>query len=179
MGPGQNPQYTGAPKAGGGCGLLAKSTTTSPMAQPQCSNENSNNVNKLRNQSSIMQEDYEESISLTLRTRSSRKPKNARRKLETPMAPATPCKTCKKNKHGKTRSKTNDFKSQFACILEASESTRMRMEETLPKCHEDHIAGKGDNSQQYYNREHKFIPMPQAMKIPAAKAAVDKEWENL
>ena len=26
---------------------------------------------------------------------------------------------------------------------------------------------------------HKFIPMPQAMKIPAAKAAVDKEWEKL
>ena len=25
----------------------------------------------------------------------------------------------------------------------------------------------------------KFIPMPQAMKIPAAKAAVDKEWEQL
>ena len=40
MGPGLNPQYTGAPKAGGGCGLLAKSTTTSPMAQPQCGNIN-------------------------------------------------------------------------------------------------------------------------------------------
>ena len=26
---------------------------------------------------------------------------------------------------------------------------------------------------------HKFIPMPQAVKIPAAKAAVDKEWEKL
>ena len=25
----------------------------------------------------------------------------------------------------------------------------------------------------------KFSPMPQAMKIPAAKAAVDKEWEKL
>ena len=25
----------------------------------------------------------------------------------------------------------------------------------------------------------KLIPMPQAMKIPAAKAAVDKEWEKL
>ena len=25
----------------------------------------------------------------------------------------------------------------------------------------------------------KFIPMPPAMKIPAAKAAVDKEWEKL
>ena len=69
--------------------------------------------------------------------------KNARRKLETPMAPAMPCKTCKKSKHGETRSKTYDFKSKFACILEASESTRMRMEESLPKYHEDHIAGKG------------------------------------
>ena len=58
--------------------------------------------------------------------------KNARKKLETPMAPAMPCKTCKKSKHGETRGKTNDFKSKFACILEASESTRMRMEESLP-----------------------------------------------
>ena len=104
---------------------------------------------------------------------------NARRKLETPMAPAMPCKTCKKSKNEETRSKTNDCKSKFACILEASESTRMRMEESLPKCHEDHIAGRGDNSLQHYNFVHKFIPMPQAMKIPAAKAAVDKEWEKL
>ena len=105
--------------------------------------------------------------------------KNARRKLETPMAPDMLCKTCKKSKHGETRSKTNDFKFKFACILEASESTRMRMEESLPNYHEDHIAGKGDNSLQHYYLVHKFIPMPQAMKIPAAKAAVDKEWEKL
>ena len=101
------------------------------------------------------------------------------RKLETPIAPAMPCKTSKKCKHGETRSKTNDFKSKFACILEVNESTRMRMEESLPKYHEDHIAGKGDNSLQDYNLVHKFIPMPQAMKIPAAKAAVNKEWEIL
>ena len=44
---------------------------------------------------------------------------------------------------------------------------------------EDHIAGKGENSLQHYNLVHKFIPMPQAMKIPAAKAAVDKDWEKL
>ena len=69
--------------------------------------------------------------------------KNARRKLETAMAPAMPCETRKKSKNGETRSKTNDFKSKFACILEASESTRMSMEESLPKYHEDHIAGKG------------------------------------
>ena len=37
---------------------------------------------------------------------------------------------------------------------------------------------KGDNSLQHYLLIHKFIPMPQALKIPAAKAAVDKEWEN-
>ena len=29
------------------------------------------------------------------------------------------------------------------------------------------------------NLVHKFMPMPQAMNIPAAKAAVDKEWDKL
>ena len=89
-----------------------------------------------------------------------------------------PCKTSKKSKHGETRGKTNEFKSKLACILEVSESTRLRMEESLPNYHEDHVAGKGDNSLQHYNLLHKFIPVPQAMKIPAAKAAVDKEWEK-
>ena len=54
----------------------------------------------------------------------------------------------------------------------------MRMEESLPNHQEDHIAGKGHHSLQHYNLVHKFVPKPQAMKIPAAKAAVDKEWEN-
>ena len=81
----------------------------------------------LKNQSSIRLEDYEESISLTLRTR------------------------------GETRSKTSYFKSKFACILEASGSTRMRMEESLPKYHEDHIVRKGDTSLQHYNLVHKFF----------------------
>ena len=31
----------------------------------------------------------------------------------------------------------------------------------------------------HYNLVHKFIPMPQAMTIPDAKAAVDKEWKEL
>ena len=46
-------------------------------------------------------------------------------------------------------------------------------------CIKDHIAGKGDNSLQHYNLVHKFILMPKAVKIPAAKAAVDKECEKL
>ena len=103
--------------------------------------------------------------------------RNDRKKLEIPMAPAMPCKTSKKSKHDKTRGKTNDSKSKFACILEASESARLRMEESLPNYHEEHTAGKGDNSLQHYNLVHKFIPLLQAMKIPAARAAVDTEWD--
>ena len=74
---------------------------------------------------------------------------------------------------------SNKIKTKLSCILEADESTRLRMRNSLPNHHEDHFAGKGDNSLQHYNLVHKFIPMPQAMKIPAAKAAVDKEWEKL
>ena len=73
----------------------------------------------------------------------------------------------------------NKIKTKLACILEADESTRMRMGNSIPHHHEDHIAGKRENSLQHYNLVHIFIPMPQAMKIPAAKAAVDKEWEKL
>ena len=105
--------------------------------------------------------------------------KNARKWLQMPTAPAMPCKASKKGKHGATRGKSNEIKSKFACILEASESTRLRMEESLPNHNEDHIAGKEDNSLQHYNLVHKFVPVLQAMKIPAAKAAVDKEWEKL
>ena len=89
-----------------------------------------------------------------------------------------PCKILKNNKNCGSGT-SNKVKSRLACILEASESTRLRMGESLPNNHEDHIAGKGDNSQQHYNLVHKFIPVLQSMKIPAAKAAVDKEWEKL
>ena len=101
--------------------------------------------------------------------------KNARKKLETSVAPAMPCKIMKICGNGVT----DKNKTKLACILEASESTRLRMGESLPNHHKDHIAGKGDNSLQHYNLVHKFIPMPQAMKILAAKAAVDKDWEKL
>ena len=101
--------------------------------------------------------------------------KNARKKLETLVALASPCKIMKNC--GSGGSDKNETK--LACILEANESTRMRMGNSEPSNHEDHIEGKGENSLQHYNLVHTFIPMPQAMKIPAAKEAVDKEWENL
>ena len=78
--------------------------------------------------------------------------KNARKKLETPVAPAMPCKIMKKN-YGSDGS--NKLKTKLACILEASESTRLRMGESSPNHHEDHIAGKGNNSLQHYKLVHK------------------------
>ena len=68
--------------------------------------------------------------------------KNARKKLDTPMAPPMPCKISKNNKKWVTRDKSKEIKSRLACILEASESTRLRMGESLPNHHEDHIAEK-------------------------------------
>ena len=57
---------------------------------------------------------------------------NARKELETPMDPAMPCKTSKTCKHGVTSGKSNEIKPKLACILDASESTRLRMEDSLP-----------------------------------------------
>ena len=71
------------------------------------------------------------------------------------------------------------LKTKLACIVEADESTRLRMGNSVPNYHQDHFTRKGDNSLQHYNLVHKYIPMPQAMKIPAAKAAADKEWQKL
>ena len=90
--------------------------------------------------------------------------KNARKMLETSVAPALPCKIMKICGNG---------------VSNKNESTRMRMGNSVPHHHEDHIAGKGENSLLHYKLVHKFFPMPQAMKIPASKAAVDKEWEKL
>ena len=45
-------------------------------------------------------------------------------------------------------------KTKYACIVEANESTRKRLEGTLQKDHEDHIAGKGINSLNHYNLVH-------------------------
>ena len=72
--------------------------------------------------------------------------KNARKKLESPLESAMPCKV-QNIRHGKTggENKPNTRKSKHAHIVEAHESTRKRLERTLPKEHEDRITGKGFN----------------------------------
>ena len=52
-------------------------------------------------------------------------------------------------------------------------------ESVLPNDHEDHIAEKGFNPLRHKKKENEIVPMLQEMKIPDAKAAVDKEWEKL
>ena len=68
--------------------------------------------------------------------------KNALTKLETSVAPAMPCKLVKNCGSGAS----NKIQTKLACILEADESTRMCMGNSMPHHHEDHIGGKGDNS---------------------------------
>ena len=46
--------------------------------------------------------------------------KNARKKLEMPMAPAMPCKTSKNSQHGATRGKANEIKLK-TCVYSGSQ----------------------------------------------------------
>ena len=64
--------------------------------------------------------------------------RNARKKLETSVAPAMPCKILKNCGSGGS----DQNKTKLACILEVNESTRMSMGNSEPSNHEDHIAGK-------------------------------------
>ena len=64
-------------------------------------------------------------------------------------------------------------KTKYGCIVEADESTRKCLQEALHKDLEDHIAEKTINSLNHHNLVRKIIPLPKAMKIPDAKAAVD------
>ena len=113
--------------------------------------------------------------------------KNARKKLEILMEAAMHCKTGTKKWLKKLREIVSEShqsikktqKTKHACIVEAHESTRKRLESTPPKDHENDIAGKGYNWISRKNLVHKLPPMHQAMEIPDAKAAVDKEWKKL
>ena len=103
--------------------------------------------------------------------------KAARRKLEVAMPAAMPCKIPMKSS-GETHRNIGKRKTRYVCVVDADESTRPRPEGAVHKHHQDHITEKGMNSLNHYSLVYKFIPMPQAMKIPNAKAVVEKKREN-
>ena len=104
--------------------------------------------------------------------------KAARRELEVPMPAAMPCKIPIKSS-GETHRKIGKRRTKHACAVDADGSTRPGQEGAGHKSHQDYITAKGTNSMAHYRLVHKFIPMPQAMKLPDAKAAVAKECEKL
>ena len=104
--------------------------------------------------------------------------KAARRKLEVPMPAAMPCKIPTKSS-GETHRSIGQRKTKYACVVDADKCTKPRLEGAGHKPHQDHITVKGMNSVTRKCLEHKFNPMPQALKHPDAKAAVEKEWEKL
>ena len=93
--------------------------------------------------------------------------------MKFPMPAAMPRKI-RGGKYRETCRTSDARKTKYARIVEADESARKRLEGTLHKDHEDHIAGKGINSLNHHNLAHRFIPMPEAMNIPDAQAAVDQ-----
>ena len=87
--------------------------------------------------------------------------KNARRKLEIPMPAAMPCKT-PTNCRGETCRNIGKHKTKYACIVDADESMRIRLEGVPHRYHEDHIFAKEIDSLSRYKLVHKFITVPQA-----------------
>ena len=142
-------------------------------------NVKKSNSRRSRNQSLIMPGDYVVFSSLILKTRNSslwwkmlveswkfRCQQHCLVKLHCCRSSRETCRTL------------GGHKTKYACIVEAAESVRIRMEGAPHRYHEDHTAGKGMTSSSHNNLVHKCIPMPQAIKISDANAAVENSEKN-
>ena len=101
--------------------------------------------------------------------------KNARKKLEISVVPAMPCEIVKNCGRGAS----NKIKTK----LEADESTRMRMGNSIPQNHEDHIAGKGESSLQHYNLVSQIYSYASSYKNSCSESSGGtrngKNWEKI
>ena len=75
--------------------------------------------------------------------------KTARRKLEVPMPAAMACKIPIKST-GETHRNIGKRKTKCACVVDADESTRPRLEGAVHKHHQDHITEKEDEFSESY-----------------------------
>ena len=69
--------------------------------------------------------------------------------------------------------------TKYACVVDADESTRPRLEGAGHKPHQDHITAKGMNSMAQLQSFSQIHSDASSNKIPHAKAAVEKECEKL
>ena len=92
--------------------------------------------------------------------------KNARRKLEVPMPAAMPCWT-RREDYSETCSVLDKCETKYAYSV---------WKELYTKIMKIILQGERVN---HYNLVHKFLPVPHAMQRPDAKAAAEREWENL
>ena len=112
------------------------------------------------------------------------KKKNARKKLETPLEAAMPCKmvTRKRFKEQRETVASGDVHSHENQVCWYCGSSRINKEAFGIYSSREIMTitsrRRGFNSLNHCNLVHKFIPMLQAMKIPDAKAAVNKEWRE-
>ena len=132
-----------------------------------------NKTGKTRSHNSTVLEDWEECTSLILQMRSSRMIFCKKKRWESGKDPwHQPCRAREWFTLAPRRWKeSRKLKSGISWIHKTTTGS------SPPTKHEDYIAGKGFRWPITMCR--KFIPMPQAMKIPDAKAAVDKEWKKL
>ena len=99
-------------------------------------------------------------------------------KLEVPMPAAMALQDQEKKVQGNL-SHSWCSQDKVRIIVEADESTRKRVEGTLHKDHEDHIAGQGIKSWHNKNLVHKFIPMPQALRKSRCKCSSgERIWKT-
>ena len=95
--------------------------------------------------------------------------KNARGKLEVPMPAAMPCKT-PVNCRGETCSSIAKHRTKCACIFDADESMRIRLEGVPQRYQRSHHCKTSEFIESLQSR---------AQIHSAASAAVEKSWENL
>ena len=124
----------------------------------------------MKNQNSIMPENYVGSISLTLRTRNSKKlSRMLARNWKHQWLPLCPAKSTRRIMRMVIKPITpNQNLRVFWKLVNLQDCAWENHYRTMMKTI---FSGKGDNSLLHYNLVHNFIPMPQAMKIPAAKGS--------
>ena len=96
----------------------------------------------VKNLNSIMRENCEEFISLSLTTRNSKRPSRVLARNWTNLWLPLCLAKISKNNQNCGNGESNKVISKFMCISEASESTRLRMGESSPNHHEDILQEK-------------------------------------